>query len=727
MKRLLTMAMLLLSATGLLASPQAIRLKTGQVVRQDSASPPEKNVEYVDDGVIVTYTFTDAILHQPTQESDASMWKMKGLATLEQDGLPSIPVRCDLFYLETGFDVSVTLLEETHTDYHVTLAGSSDPLPDDGSAREKTVSKVKEYSGFYPTAPVELSEIQKWRNRDILYVNVWPAQYDMQKETVRAYTSLKFKVSYKATANLKAQDLTFEKTLEFPFEGIAIPLVKEDSQSSKKLASANLAAVEIPTPLYLIITVPALRPAAEKFAEWKRILGYRTIVMSQLQWTSPKIKSFIQSLYAVDNHLTNVLFLGSHTDVPACDARSTRNISYVSDNPYVCMDGDDDYIPEIHAGRIPAASLEDAQTVIDKIVNYQLNPVESSSFYSTALHCAQFLDIDVPYNYEDRRFTLTSEEVRDYVQSNFNKNINRLYFLTPWAITTYHQPTNWNNGSYSYGAPLPAELTSSSYNWKPNTAQVASAINAGCHYVLYRGHGSPTGWEAPSFSSTTIGNLRNQNKLPIVFSITCSTGMFNVDNCFATKFLTKKNGGAVAVVAASQTSASGYNDAIAEGLVSSIYGGEPLIPDMPKFKTSTETITKAASLGGALQAAFAVSDHTLYVSKSSDNVDYTKESRELFHIFGDSSIMLYTEDPYRSHSLIAGVKSVLFGSNKIQVSGFEAATIGIYDTKTDTTYIKYGNGSHSVENSEYCVVSIIERNRPVQIYKGKMATLKYIQ
>jgi hypothetical protein len=98
-------------------------------------------------------------------------------------------------------------------------------------------------------------------------------------------------------------------------------------------------------------------------------------------------------------------------------------------------------------------------------------------------------------------------------------------------------------------------------SWIPTgVANIKNAINKGCGFVDFSGHGNTYVWatHAPDpddawvptphqgIFSSDIQKLSNGNKLPIVTVEACSTANFNSDtNCFNWAFLHNSNGGAI--------------------------------------------------------------------------------------------------------------------------------------------------------------------------------------
>lgn len=131
--------------------------------------------------------------------------------------------------------------------------------------------------------------------------------------------------------------------------------------------------------------------------------------------------------------------------------------------------------------------------------------------------------------------------------------------------------------------------------------------------------------------------LNNGSKLPVVFSINCLTGKFNhVRDCFAETFLKKENGGCVGIIAASEASLSGYNDALSEMMFDAIWPSNVLRIDMPDFGPDhRENVAKPVyELGRILDMGMK------YLSVIEGVYLNRMYTRELFHCFGDPSMKI---------------------------------------------------------------------------------------
>ncbi|MDY6916225.1 MAG: C25 family cysteine peptidase, partial [Candidatus Cloacimonadota bacterium] len=300
---------------------------------------------------------------------------------------------------------------------------------------------------------------------------------------------------------------------------------------------------------------------------------------------------------------------------------------------YSCMDGYNtgDYHPDIASGRM-AIDADEADTVIEKIINYQKYPPQLNSFYDNATICSFFQDYDDYNSYEDRRFVLTCEETRDFLLEN-DYNAQRIY-----VTGNYVDPLYYNDGYYANGEPLPDELLrENGFAWDGGSSDITNAIQDGTFMVYHRDHGAPTGWGDPPFQIGNVNNLQNQNLLPFVFSMNCASGYFDMETdgeannfeSFSEQFLRNPNGGAVSLISACRNSLSGYNDYLALGMIDSIW--EEFYPDFNYANSE-------GYMGTVLLAGFAAMEEFWYS-------EWSKYEMDIFHVMGDPTLQIWRQQP----------------------------------------------------------------------------------
>jgi hypothetical protein len=146
------------------------------------------------------------------------------------------------------------------------------------------------------------------------------------------------------------------------------------------------------------------------------------------------------------------------------------------------------YYDNAAIGRLPAFTVQEAQDMVNKIMNYDLNPVLDS-------WVKKFIMISGGYDRNEQQLFIT--------QTNTLLNNNVLF-----------PPTS--------GYPVKIYLNDSSgfltYNFKDS---IINSINRGGAIINYIGHAGNLYWDY-NFENANV--LSNGNLLPLVFSMTCFTG-----------------------------------------------------------------------------------------------------------------------------------------------------------------------------------------------------------
>ncbi len=400
----------------------------------------------------------------------------------------------------------------------------------------------------------------------------------------------------------------------------------------------------------IIITSSDMEEAAENLREWKQKMGYITAIacIEDIGDSNDDIANYIEEAYETwDIPPSFVIFLGD-AEIIECDHVSSA-ISYENvgtDLTYLCMDGYNDYYPDIAAGRISVDDAEEAMTVVDKIIGYEAQPPQQASFYQNATVCAYFQD-DEEDGYESRRFVKTSEEIRDWMLEE-GYTVERIY-----CTSDYQNPTHYNDGEYANGEPIPDELLrENGFEWDGDDEDISSAIESGAFIVNHRDHGisrnftydsgtDPTfdGWGDPYFDSWNVQSLHNGDLLPFVFSINCQTGWFDGETdydpsksyeSFCEEFIRNEDGGAVGAYGASRSSLSGYNDFFVRGYYDSMW--EHFMPDY--FHIDSGGSTSLMMLTGLMA-----------MEEFWEQDEYSEYEFYIFHNFGDPTLRIWRQQP----------------------------------------------------------------------------------
>lgn len=608
---------------------QFLHLKSGVLTTAHSKALPTREVEMLEDGYVVTYHFDGAVIQSDELYSGTVIWKVDGFGMNQISGDPCTLLRNDMVAVPAGETAKVEVIDSAYIDFSYELSPARQPQIDSDNSyyTKQNVIPITPYDGLKPANIAFNSGTQSYRGQKLCQVTVSPIQYDYNNKVIRAYTSITYKVSFVSEEAHTQTSRSVSQRLNQQDCFLINNVIGGQQLMEHGAERAN--SVENEALDFLILSTSEYTEAVSRLAEWKKLMGFRVHAVIQDDWTSESVMSTVADAYTMYPHLYYLLIIGDHDDVPA--KTSSLNKTHVTDFHYGCIDND--YIPDIYCGRLSVSNLSEANIVVDKVIGYEKTPPSMPSFYTNALHCAYFQDDNLD-SYADRRFAQTSEDVLTYVKS-LGKNIKRVYKTKPNVTPLY-----WNSGTYSNGEPIPNDLKKPGFAWNGTHNNITDSINNGVFYVLHRDHGQVTYWGDPWYSQQHISNLSNGNLLPVVFSLNCLTGKFNLD-CFAETFLRHPNGGCVAIYAASEVSYSGYNDALATGMFDAIWPDPGLSIHIPNHNNSySPTPVATYTLGQILNQG----KIRLAETYGAANL-YTKYTDELFHCLGDPSMRIYTETP----------------------------------------------------------------------------------
>jgi len=598
------------------------------------------------EGIEVSYSF-NKLYSFSTEHKGKNYQKLSitDFSHLQEVGLPALPSHIDLVAVPDGADYKLTILNDVPAVVKTNrVFPALEPAVDTEGAPEPKFTINKVFYGndaIYPLQNVSIVGEMKFRGIRMLMVQVCPVQYNPSTEKLFLHENVNYKITFSGAnsfTNYKNHTENYiNQLLNYPLNATSWKS-EADSYFSNP---ANANPTNTNSKNYIIITHSNYEAAADSIANWKRQLGYTVEVISANNWTTLSVKNAVSTRY---NSWTPkpdyLLIVGDHQDVPA-EIHYTQDgtETFGTDLYYVCMDGGNDFVPDMAKGRISPSSAADAMMQVQKIINYERNPIIDSVFYQNALTCAQYQDDDDD-GFADRRFTHTSEDIRNYILTK-GYSAQRVYYTDNNVI-----PLNYNNGYYSNGQAIDSSLLKSNgFNWNGGHADITSSINAGKFLVFHRDHGyvGGSGWAHPYYTNSKIGNLSNGDKLPVVFSINCHTGEFTLPSCFAETFMRKTNGGAVGVIAASYYSYSGYNDGLSVGMIDGIWSNPGLLPlfgsggnSYPNVNTHTDIVKMGDVMNHGL---------VRMVQTWGGGTGGNRYSYELFHYFGDPAMRIWTESP----------------------------------------------------------------------------------
>lgn len=507
-------------------------------------------------------------------------------------------------------------------------------------------------SDLFPANPVEIAYQGTMRGRKLVLLRVNPIQY------------------VPSTGKLVIHE---KMSIHLDFVGAARTLAETDN-AMDPIASAMVLNYQPGTAEYrsgvdyLIITVSALESHANKFAEWKKQKGLSTKVEVMARDASEAaVKDTIKKYYPqvkyvlilADHHLIQLPMSARHPlGDERCQLLGIEDGNIPSDNYYACVEGTD-YYPDVYVGRVPAGTAAEADLLLKKLTDYQQSPPKGD-WSKRFLLCGEFQYQGGKTNMAERLFCETAFCIWHSLGKKYifpTKTIgtgssglgHSEYFFRraqnpsdPTKPGTYRAKIRDNNPPV-VDCKMPAEWTTNIVSDSVARTNTLAFWNEGCFWVQHRDHGGNTNWGKPSLSKTDVANLKNGNKLPILFSVNCLTGSMDYSSdCFVEAALKNPNGGAAAAIGSTRVSYSWWNDRLCDGFYTCVYGTENYdcfdvgvkLPTQHPFSKKLGVVLNFGKMYLALN----------YPSNPfGPGTDYTEIEFYLFHCIGDPEMEIWTE------------------------------------------------------------------------------------
>ncbi len=309
---------------------------------------------------------------------------------------------------------------------------------------------------------------------------------------------------------------------------------------------------------YIIIAPPAFIPAVTPLIAMRQSQGMSVVVENVDAIydnyggglpTPEAIRAYLDDVYHRWSPVPVYVLLvgdGSNDPKPYLDSsRPTFIPPYLADvdpwlgevaadNRFVTVDGDD-LLPDMAIGRLPVNSLAEVKVIINKIVQYETEPL-FGDWNSRVLFTTD--DPDGAGNFITHADALIAE-----------------FISTPWlAERAYYNPPSGMDRDEMYTA-------------------VVNQWNAGRGLVIYHGHSSVHQWGAERlFHLDDARELVNDGRLPVVLQMTCFTGSFHDQNwdTLDEELLRREGGGAAAVWGATGLGVATGHDQLAGGFLQTI-------------------------------------------------------------------------------------------------------------------------------------------------------------
>lgn len=447
---------------------------------------------------------------------------------------------------------------------------------------------------------IQIGDAYQLRDFEGMNFKVYPFDFNPVAQKLKIYSSVTVKVTFNSTKSVAAAakvNRTFDAVYANQFlnyRGLRSTPVTEEGD-------------------ILIICPENFMEAMQPYVDWKIQNGYNTEMVSVTAAgnNANSIKTYITNYYN-EHNLAFVIIVGDNAQFPTPTVSGNK-----SDNYFTEVAGNDNY-PDIILGKISAESVAQVETQVQRFIEYEQNPPETSHFPSfMGIASSQGPGDNNEYDYQHIR------------------NINNK--LQNYTYTSGYELFEGSQGGLDASG-------------NPTAAMVTTGVNNGVGIISYCGHGDVQMWVTTSFNNSNVNSLTNVGKLPFIISVACVNGAYHSGTCFAEAWLraTKDGEPTGAVTMAGSTINQPWNQPMCaqDAMIDMLVGTDPA---NQKF-----------TFGGMF---FNGIIHMLDVYNDNSALEVSRT----WVIFGDPTLLMRTAVPEQlevSYNAIlpAGVPSLTFSS-----------------------------------------------------------------
>ncbi len=590
-----------------------------------------------------------SIKHIKTKEGVFQKLIVNGYATNADYGKAELPVLKKLFRIPFGAEAIVKIIqlhEESISlsDYGITHA----VFPNQPSISKADDAEKVPFiwdRGYYnnnqfnENPKVKIDVLGKIRGQQIARLNISPFSYNPVTNQLKIITKIEAKVLFKdadLVADLSIRKRYFNPNFEHQFKQFVnyLPLPEKDVITTYPVK-------------YVIISDPMFQSILQPFVEWKTKKGFLVVEGYTndplVGNTTSTIKAFIKNMY--DNATTNdpaptyLLIVGDQAQVPSFNGSTG---SHISDMYYCEFDGGGDFYPEMYFGRFSATVPEQLTSQILKTLEYEKYTMPNPAYLDEVLMVAG-VDASMAPTYGNGHINYGTD---NYYNSNH-------------GLTSYTY-------LYGSGSPITSDMPGAS-------AAIIADVSGGVGFANYTAHCGSSGWSDPSFSTSDIPSLQNNNEYGLLIGNCCQSNKFDVPECFGEALLRADNKGAVGYIGGSNNT---YWD---EDYWWGVGSGTIPPPSNPTYaQTGLGVFDCIWHVNGEQQADWFISQgqmiHSgnLAVTQAGGSEQYYWE---IYHLMGDPSLMPYFGQPQAMN--ISHFSAVPIGTSSLSITAEEHAYAAI--------------------------------------------------
>ena len=333
------------------------------------------------------------------------------------------------------------------------------------------------------------------------------------------------------------------------------------------------------------------------FVAWKEKQGYDVITAGYPSMTgegAENLAAYIRAAYD-DLRVSHVVLFGDRGDIPPYDVSYNPNnpwtYSPTTDVPYSFVDGDDLYA-DLFISRMAVSTMDELSAICAKVMAYEQSKGDGWRAQGVFIGSNETGYSGVTAGRTD--WSLLEEERLKLLEENLIDNIETIYAKN-YTVTVF---------------------------------DINNALNSGCSFVYYVGHGLSQQWSTGRFQNQHAAALQNGAMLPFVASFCCSSANFAFNNpSLGEAFLRNPNGGAIGFFGA--TAETYWNPPV--------YSMRQLTQDILNRHSSSRLTCQGAYVCSSVMAGIDYFD-TVDPREAADQGSSSLYAKEM-HLLGDCSAL----------------------------------------------------------------------------------------
>ena len=414
-----------------------------------------------------------------------------------EEGAPELPRMARSIIIPDLAHMELTIIETDYVEVSLdNIVPSKGNLTRDidPSTIPYMFGETYELDEWYPKDMVFLREPYIMRSVRGQAVVFQPIQFNPFKRKLRIYTNIKVSIQEQGISQVNplirrpanAGSREFENMYSTHFINYST-----DDRYEQSLEQGPM----------LVVCYSDFMDEMQTFVDWKNYKGIPTqlIDLSEIGGVD-EMEQFISDHY-YENGTAFVLLVGDIDQIETIRRSDGPGSNSPSDNSLTLVAGDDSY-PDLIIGRFSAETGAHVQTMVNRTIEYEMNPDPSADWYKKGSGFAS--DQGPGDDGEDDNEHL--DNIREQLLAYTYSEIDQIY-----------DPSG-------------------------TVQQGEDAINEGRSIINYTGHGSNSSWgNGCPMNNTNVNGLVNENMWPFIWSVACVNGEFQNGTCFAESWLRATN------------------------------------------------------------------------------------------------------------------------------------------------------------------------------------------